>query len=485
MSARLDQIMFTLLLVLCVFTALAHGTVEPWSVAIFEWACVLLLFLNGLKATLERRITLPCPAVLWPLLAVLVLGFLQSFSWMNAAGQRQSLSFDVEATRATVLQFFLLVVAFLTAAIVLAQRERLELWQRFVVCFGGVLALFALVQHFWWDGKFFWLRPAVAEDITSPFGPFVHHGHYAGYMELLLPLPLALLIVREVTGAARLVYYAASLMMLLSALLSLSRGGALGLMFELIFLAVAGTQVARRFSHRRFSRDHAFDGEFEEGFAFHSHAFIRAVLSRLGIIGFSCVILVVGLWWIGAEPILNRLVSQSALEAQGTSFYATRGWIWRDTLVLIKANPLLGVGLGAYETALPQYSRSDGSLTVNAAHNDYLQVLADGGWVAGFAALWFVALVFRQVRRGLQSPDPLRAGLALGCGAAITGILAHSAFDFNLHLPAHALMFLILTAVVSELGSKVPHPVFQRVELPETQRGALAGATGSLRGTTL
>ncbi len=484
MSLRVDRICFTLLLVMTIFTALAHGAVEPWSVALFEWMCVLLLFLTGVKTASEVRLSLPIPTTLWPLLAILLLGLLQSFAWTDAAGQRQSLSFDVEATRATVLQLFLLFVCFITAAHLIAQRDLLEMWQRFAVCFGGLLALFALVQHFAWDGKFFWLRPAIAEDITAPFGPFVHHAHFAGYIEMLLPLPLALLITREISGAARLIYGSAAALMIVAALFSRSRGGTLGLIVELIYLGVAGAYIARRFSSRPPSgrRYHASNDE-EDG-SLGLRTFMQAVLSRLGAIAALCLVLLAGLWWIGAEPILNRFVRQGGLQSQNTNFYATRGWIWRDTLRLIQANPLVGVGLGAYETAVPQYSRSDGSLTVNAAHNDYLQVLADGGLIGGLLVLWFFVLLFRQLKRGVQSRDPLRAGLALGCSTAIVGMLVHSFFDFHLHLPAHALLFLTLAAVSSELGAVVPQAIPETVAFPEPTRQVLVGATRSMKGTT-
>jgi O-antigen ligase len=129
----------------------------------------------------------------------------------------------------------------------------------------------------------------------------------------------------------------------------------------------------------------------------------------------------------------------------------------------IRANPILGVGLGAYETAFPIYSESDGSLRVPQAHNEYLQVAADAGIVGILIALWFIVAIFRTVSRGVRSRDPLLAGLALGSGGGIFAMLVHSMFDFNLQIPSNALLFLLLVAVAANVARK-------RRELRATRR---------------
>jgi len=122
---------------------------------------------------------------------------------------------------------------------------------------------------------------------------------------------------------------------------------------------------------------------------------------------------------------------------------------------MIRANPILGVGLGAFQAAHPTYSQSNSMHSSGEAHNDYLQVLADCGIPGALTAIWFIAAVARAVMRGIRSRDPLFAGLALGCGGGIFAILVHSLFDFNLQIPTNALLFLFLAAVVSHIGTLV------------------------------
>src|SRR5262249_6545338 len=148
--------------------------------------------------------------------------------------------------------------------------------------------------------------------------------------------------------------------------------------------------------------------------------------------------------WIGVEPVINRVATGDSISSDPSmtrAFYGVRGEIWRDTWTMIRHNPLMGVGLGAYETAYPTYALDSGMQGVVAeAHNDYLQILADAGVIGAGLALWFIIALFRAIARGVRSPNPLTAAIALGGGAGLFGLLLHSFFDFNLHLPSHALV---------------------------------------------
>ena len=182
------------------------------------------------------------------------------------------------------------------------------------------------------------------------------------------------------------------------------------------------------------------------------------MLRRTGAAIACAIAIAVGIFWIGAEGLVNRAAQsidqmKSSTDEKASLFF--RQEIWKDTLKLFRANPVLGVGLGAYETVFPIYARHDGMYVVNYAHNDYLQALSDGGIVGFGLALLFIVLLFRAVARSLKSPDPLLAGLALGCGAGVFSLLVHSMFDFNLQIPSNALLFLFLSAVLSRIAASV------------------------------
>lgn len=421
--SRVDGVVSVGLLSAVVFTALAHGAVETWSVAIFELMIIGLVLLWCCKAIREKQLVLNMPVTALPIGAILVVGLAQ-----NVTG----LSKDVEATGRAVAVIFFLVISLLIAATFLSTRERLRALANFLVVYGLGMAVFALVQSFTWDGRFYWFRPNTQS--VSPFGPFVNHNHFAGYMELLLFLPVGLVVTRGVRGEARLFYGFAAAMMGVAVIASLSRGGMVSVFAGLIFLIVVNARL-RKHARQEYRRPLL---SMSQGMA--------AVLIGIAIIA--------GIIWIGAGPVIDR--AAQSFDSEGL---AGREWIWHDTLAMIKANPIVGVGLGAFQTAYPIYSNTDGSLVINAAHNDYLQVLADGGIIGGAIALWFLVLLFRALGRGMRSRDSLRTGLALGGGSGIFAILVHSLFDFNLQLPGNALLFLLMVAVLSRAADPEPNAV--------------------------
>jgi O-antigen ligase len=440
MSDLLDNAIAVSLMLVVVFAALAHGVVEPWSIFVFELASAVLALLWAIKAASDKNFTLTIPHTIWPLAALILLGLAQSVSWSDGAGVRQSLSLDVDSTRGTVLVLSSLLVLSVLSANFLTGAGRLLALTRFLILFGAVMGVFGLVQYFSGSRSVYWLRYAEA----SAFGPFFNRDHFAGYMELLIPLPVALIATRYVRGEKRLAYGIAAMFMGMAAIFTLSRGGMISIFAEMIFIVAVS-----------FRRSQTMAGDNERGKAQMASA-IAAVAAVLAAI-------VIGVIWMGAEPVINRIAtgatnSSDIIKTQ--TFYSVRGEIWENTWTMIRHNPLTGVGLGAYETAYPIYARENGTQGVTAeAHNDYLQILADAGVIGAILALWFICALFRAIARGVRSPNPLIAAIAIGGAAGLFGLLVHSLFDFNLHLPSHALVFLLLSMVISHVGATVDEPV--------------------------
>ena len=461
MSERLDRAIAVGLLVAVVFTALAHGAVESWSLAVFELMIALLVLLWALKAIADRRFKVTIPKLALPMLALLAIGLAQSVSFGGPDSRVQSLSMDVEATRSTVTVLFFLVLSFLIASNFFDTRERLHTLVRFLVVYGLVLAVFALIQHFTWDGRFYWFRPTKQ---YSVFGPFVNRNHYAGYMAMLIPAPVGLIMSRGVPKDAWLLFGFAATIMGLTVVVSLSRGGMVSIFAGLIFVAVMSGRKALAGGKSR-------DRRSSEGGS-------RSRMTiRIGAVAVIALAIAVGVIWIGAEGVINRAaqsIDDQSLPSQMKHF--GREWIWKDTLTMFSHNPITGTGLGAYETVYPNYTRGSGFLVVQYAHNDYLQLLSDAGIVGGIAGVWFLFLLIKAIARGTRSSDPLKAGLALGCGGGIFAILVHSLFDFNLQIPSNCLLFLFLAAVVERIAATVSEvaPELDLAERAAANQGQLA-----------
>ncbi|HSE37531.1 MAG TPA: O-antigen ligase family protein [Blastocatellia bacterium] len=422
-----DKAIVAGLLAAVVFTTVALGTVEAWSVAIFQLIVVILSLVWALKAILEKRLELRIPAEALPLGGLVLLGLTQSLALTGNSGQTRSLSMDVEATRGAAAMIFFLFVSFLIAANVFNTHKRLLTLENFLIIFGLALAVFALIQHFTWEGKMFWVRPT---ESGGTGGPFVNRNHFAGYMEMLIPIPVALALSHAMRGESRLFWGFAAAIMAVAEVASLSRGGMISLAAGLLFLAVLSVRK------KSFGKSQ----KRESGFSFRPAYIIVLMLGAI----------LAGVIWIGAESDILKRVSDDPLTS---SQVTDRQAVWADTLTMFRANPVLGVGLGAFETVYPIYGQGNGSLLIQFAHNDYLQVLSDGGVVGGALALWFIVAVGRSLAGGLKSSEPLYSSFALGAGAGIFAILVHSLFDFNLQIPSNALLFLVLCAVVSNIGA--------------------------------
>jgi O-antigen ligase len=420
----LDTSIVAGLLSAVVFTTLALGTVEAWSVAFFELIVVLLILLCAAKAIVEKRIRIGIPTAAAPLGGLVLVGLAQSIAITGSSGRTSSLSMDVEATRGAVAVIFFLFVCFLITANIFDTPERLRTLAGFLIIFGLALAVFALVQHFTWEGKIFWFRTAQSAGAGTG-GPFVNRNHFAGYMEMLIPIPVALALSRAVRGEARLFCGFAAAIMSIALVASLSRGGVVSLAAGLLFLAALS--VRRRRHDGSATRD--------SWFTFRPQYFVLLMLAAI------CA----GVVWIGADFDILKRVAQDPLT---TSAATDRRGVWGDTLSIFRANPVVGAGLGAFETVYPIYGRGNGELVIEFAHNDYLQVLADAGLVGGALAFWFIVAIARGMMQVTKAPDPFLRALGVGSAAGVFALLVHSLFDFNLQIPSNALLFLILSAVV-------------------------------------
>jgi O-antigen ligase len=93
------------------------------------------------------------------------------------------------------------------------------------------------------------------------------------------------------------------------------------------------------------------------------------------------------------------------------------------------------------------------------AHNDYLQLLVEGGWLVAVPALALIGLFAREVRRRFRDALDDRTGYWLRLGA-VTGLVAiafQEIVEFSLQMPGNAALFTVLAAVAMRRAT-VKHP---------------------------
>jgi O-antigen ligase len=449
MDTKLERTLVAGLYALLVLSTLLYGAVEPLPTFLLECLIAVLLVLWAGQVALAGRAKLFIPATAYPLLAFLLFGAAQCVIWVDAAGVSHSLSADPEATRMTVLLLCTLCVAFLLFANVLGTPERLKTLVHFLTLYGFGLALFGLLQHFTWNGKFYWFH----DKGFKGFGPFHNRNHFAGYLGMLAPLPVAFLLLREKQTDKRTLYGLAATLMGVALVLSLSRGGMVSLAGSLVLVLVLSLSLRANW-HAGSARQPAPQHQQNQ------------LLMQASAGAILLVAILAGILWLGAVPVIERVAGETDASLS-EKLHDARGAAWRDGLTVFKNNALTGAGLGAYLTVYPTYGEWDSARMLHGeTENDYLQVLADTGLVGGALLIWFLVLLARDVQRGLQHPNPRRAVLALGCAGGLAALAIHCFFDFNLQIPSNALLFLLLTALAARLGQPTATPKTKQPALP-------------------
>ena len=389
---------------LVAFSVLAHGAVETWSTFILETGAAVLFLLWGVLAVRDRRVWIRWNWLYLPLLTLGAFALLESV----AGGSAYPYATKIELLKAVTyfLLFFLAIESFQTI-------DEWKSFAWFLVTLGSFVSLLAVVQYFTFNGKLYWFR--VLPQGVVPFGPFVNHNHFAGFVELIIPAGLAMLL----TGAVRRDHV--PLLILLTVLpigalaLSASRGGIISFLFEFVLLIFLVRQKG-------------------EG--------TRTLLMAGGLA------LVAGLLaiWLG----LGWTVERFEHSTPGDLSRDRRVSIYRDTWKIVRDHPWTGTGLGTLETVFPRYESYYDGLRVDHAHNDYLELVAETGLIGGICMLGFITLLaWRGLSNLLGTNRRVCRALYSGALVACAGLLLHSMVDFNLHIPSNALLFLLLAAMAT------------------------------------
>lgn len=418
---RSGWVLFLVFLLWLVWLPLPFGSVEGWARLIVHAGAFGLTLALGIQTLLGwRLVVVPVGAFLG--LGVIGLALVQR---LPVAGVQ---TVDDFYTRQATIHLLAMVCLFVVSANVFVSEERATLWARVFVAWGGVFALYAIMQHFIGQGSYVAFRKVLG----TPFGTFVNRNHYAGMMEMLAPLAVAMAAHRRhgTDDDVRWLYVVAAVVMLLSLALCASRGGWIA--------GAAGTLTAVALAARgqRRWRRAALGG---------------LLLIPLGVLG--------GIWWMGIDPLVSRLQGPGELPA--TADQVARNIIWKNTLTLVRERPLTGSGLGTFQIAYTRADTSNGVNRVEQAHNDYLQLLAETGFVGFALGMAWLGWFFWQVRQLLRRRSRLHrptewtyvhVGAVGGCVAA----LVHACFDFNWQIPSNAAYFVVLAALATRPVSAVP-----------------------------
>jgi O-antigen ligase len=455
---------------LVIFTPLAFGTVEPWSISIMElaafglfllhagthgvplpekWPARAILLLFALLIGLVLLQLLPLPDGILGLVSPAALGVWRQFG-SDPPGGFHTASLYPDATRREVLKLLAYAAVFFVVAGHFRTRARIMLLARTILFMGGFLAAVAIAQRLTWNGRILWFYP-VEEALRSGsgiWGPYVNRNHFAGYLAMALPIGLGLLVhalpdalsQRGIPWSRRFGRFLASgslapcagvflLVLLMSACLlaTLSRGGIAACAVSWLFFAWV--------AHRRRS--------------------LRGKVFQLGLAAAAIVAVV-------ALPSWDRIAPRFQDSEQTKP--VSRLHLLEDAVGIARDFPLLGTGLGTFDQSYRRYQTRNPRLRFDHAHNDYAELATETGAVGfllagGSAAIFVLALV----RGWRQRHGQLATCVGAGGMASCLALAVHSGVDFNLHIPANALLFAVIAglthaAIFSPSGSALETP---------------------------
>jgi O-antigen ligase/tetratricopeptide (TPR) repeat protein len=450
----MEKVVYGIFLFVLIFSPLAFGTVEQWSMTVMEamsFLALLLLLLGNIRSKGDLyEIPGIVPLVLFLAYVLMqlvplpagVVGFLSPKTHamyaetVAAAGPPGWIPLTI-GKKATLMEFFRIAAggAVYVLTVQLLWRRRLLRKTIFVVVvFSSCLAFLGILQHILSGDRIFWLREI--PDDASPFGPFVNRNHYAGLMEMVFPLGLGLLLFygprsgdgslhrkisdifsHERSGNHILMLFCAVLIAT-SVFVSLSRGGIASMCLSMAFFVwFLGRGTAGR---------------------------------RFGVIAFVIVLTALSAGWFGWEAVFERF---GGTITGGGGVVASRPTIWKDSLEIIKDFPLIGSGLGSFALIYPMYRSFSGFSVATHAHNDYVELLSEGGIIAFLLAGWFIFSVLFGSYASLRRRNVANsAHVFIGCVTGVVAMLIHSLADFNLHIGANGMYFFFLLGLVVSSG---------------------------------
>jgi O-antigen ligase len=399
---------------LAVFAVAAHGGVEDWARAVFETGAGLLFLAWAVWIYFTQEEQIVFSPLLPPLaaLSLIVLG-----QWLfHGTASSYSTRIELLLLLSDLILLFLAMQAFRT----------LQDWRGFIwfgMLFGFLVSLLGILQHLTFNGKLYWFREMQYGGI--PFGPYVNRNHFAGFVELILPLSLFPLVLGRVRRERWPVVSLFAIIPIGALFLSASRGGIVSFGIELAVLALVMIQRGAK----------------------GKQLFAGAAVLLLALMMVS---------WLGVSQVLQRFSSFQSLEVTA----GKRASMRRDTWKIFLHHSLLGTGLGTLQIVYPPYESLYDGRIVNHTHNDYLEALAETGILGGLCCAWFLGVLFRESPKRLRQLNNSFAGaLQLSGLVACTGFLVHSLVDFNLHIPSNAFLFFLMAHLAtSEIQSAAPLP---------------------------
>ena len=335
--------------------------------------------------------------------------------------------------RATLLEFFrysTYVLFYVFAVQILSDKNLLKKSIFIITVFGAILAFSSILQFYLTDLAL-WFRHAPEK--ATIMGPYINRNHYAGLMEMIFPVALALFlfhkprtddssffqgiveIFKQEKANIHILIGTGTLLIVTSIFVSLSRGGMISICIGLLlFLGLSFKKKASQKSS-------------------------ILIISIVIIAGFS-------ISWFGWGTISDRFAKVKT--SDGATDIGGRLEPWEDSKKIIRDFTVTGSGFGTFKDIYPSVQTIDGKSDLQHAHNDYIELMTEGGAIGFLLVFSFLATLFYKTYKSfILRKDAYSIYIYIGSITGMISILIHSFSDFNMHVGANGLWFALLAAL--------------------------------------
>ena len=378
--------------------------------------CIIYWFSKKDLPAVSNKFAIPAFFLLiivsFQILSTVILPLVSKSTYLNYNNPFIPYSADIFSTfqsLAKATSYFCIVFCFLTAFQSVKQKYRFL----FYFCFiGFIISFFAIIKMILQQYGLFNVT-----QYSSGFGPYINRNHYAGYSNMVIPACWAFIAMsrersKKILGLFFIVISGASLF------LSLSRGGILSFFFSGFFILLFVYRIKDESPHHR---------------------------RMFNFIGLFCIFLL--LWWIGVDPVLKRLSTVLRFPDEPGFIYRFR-WAM-DGFGIIKDFPFFGTGPGTFKYVFAAYKTDAHQYFIDYLHNDYIQFIIEFGLI-GFSVFLFygyhyIKAIFLQIKN--TSANKNQRYLWICSFSTVIAIGVHSFVDFNMHIPANIVCFLLILSL--------------------------------------
>ncbi|MCX7872305.1 MAG: O-antigen ligase family protein [Verrucomicrobiae bacterium] len=394
-----------------IYAPVAIGAVLPHDFILLVWMLVGMLVLWGLRIIVNQEFK-----VLWTPVCWGVLGFAAyaAFKYLQA---------DIEyVARTELIQVIFYMGLFFAFLNNLHRRRAITTVLAILLTLGTLISIYAMYQYMT-RSEFVLVFPKPAQYAGRASGTYICPNHLAGFLAMVLPVGVSLLLSGRMSYIARILVGYSVLMMTAALRVTVSRAGWFAAGAGVFFVVVA------LLHKRRF---------------------------WLPVTILAMILIFVGLYLYSHSFTAKKRVEENRLLVPDEN---RRILYWRGAIDVFKQSPVFGVGPGHYDYRYRQVRQP-----LNVAqgrpgwvHNDYLNTLVDYG-VVGFSIILIVLAVlvytavqsWNSVKRRIESGKTSNKGsIMLGVAGGLVGLGVHSFFDFNMHIPANAAIAIVFIAILT------------------------------------